>query len=77
MRLTMKLSEFLEKRKMSKADAADMFGVSPMSIYRYLSGEIPNSRVMARIVQETGGLVNISDLIPGKSSSVESKASEG
>ena len=77
MRLTMKLSEFLEKRKMSKSDAADMFGVSPMSIYRYLSGEIPNSRVMARIVQETGGLVNISDLIPGNPSTIEHTGTKG
>jgi hypothetical protein len=77
MRITMKLSEFLRTRQISKKDAAKLFGCSLMSIYRYLNGEKPNSDVLARIVYETGGIVTIADLIPGKTATLDNTGTNG
>ena len=73
----MKLKDFMDKRKLKVADLALMFRVSPMSVYRYLKGELPASTVMARIVHETGGLVGISDLIPEDTSTIQDTGTQG
>lgn len=58
----MKLSKYLVKNKLSKAQFADMIGCSRQSIYLWIKGsERPSFRFLEKIYKLTNGLVDMED----------------
>lgn len=58
----MKLNEYIEKTKLEVDKLADSLDVTPMCVYRYLSGKrIPNKEVMNKIYDFTNGEVTPND----------------
>ena len=57
----MTLSDFMTKRGMTPGQLAVLLGVHVVSVYRYLRGEPPSNKVLARIIRESGGLVGSED----------------
>ena len=46
---------------MSIKGLADLLNVHIVSVHRYLKGELPSNKVLARIIKESDGLVGIED----------------
>lgn len=59
----MKLSEFMQKRGMTPGQLAVLLGVHVVTVYRYLHGEPPSGKVLAKIIRESGGLVGSEDFV--------------
>jgi predicted transcriptional regulator len=60
----MRLSEYLAKKEMNPEQFAARVGVHPTTIYRLLSGTtIPKRQNLTKIIEATGGEVDISDLM--------------
>lgn len=58
----MKLTAFRKEQNLTRAALADLIGVSGAAITRYEDqGRIPDSRVMKRIMEVTGGKVTPND----------------
>jgi transcriptional regulator with XRE-family HTH domain len=58
----MKLRTYLDKHKLSYAAFGEKIGVSYITVYRYVSGRsLPGKRVMAKIMESTGGSVKPND----------------
>lgn len=65
----MRLSEYLANHQLNPEQFAQKVGVHPTTIYRLLSGAtIPKRRNLMKIIEATGGEVDISDLMLAVSS---------
>jgi len=61
----MKLEAFLYKSGMSRADFAQLVGVSEVSICRYiLNSRMPKREVLFKIAEVTNGAVTPNDFVP-------------
>lgn len=73
----MRLSEYLAKHQKTPEQFAARVGVHPTTIYRLLSGAtIPKRQNLAKIIEATGGEVDITDLMAAVSSPAKPKAKE-
>ena len=62
----MKLSEWMEREKVSVEDLARRLGRTPMQVWRYRAGKsMPRPAVMRRIIEITGGAVTANDFFHG------------
>ena len=60
----MKLQDYLQKRKMSVAEAADELGYTRQRLYQVMSGSYPPGRVLAlKIIEWSKGKVDLKSLI--------------
>lgn len=57
----MRLQEYLASTSTSRADFALQIGVSVETVRRYLNGRVPDSRIMAQIIEATSGKVTAND----------------
>ena len=57
----MKLADYMKARDISRAQFAEMIGVSPEAVRRYLSGRVPTARVMEKIALATRCEVTAND----------------
>jgi len=59
----MLFSEWIDKRGLTRAEAAQLFGVTATSITLWYHGRHrPNARATARIYEATNGQVTVNDL---------------
>ena len=59
----MKLKTYMLRNKITVREMSDKVGVTERSIISYRNGDIPNGRIIKRIVTATGGKVSAIDLI--------------
>lgn len=58
----MTLDEYLKSNSISVSEFASLIGVkSRATVYRYIGGRIPDSAMMQRIYNVTGGMVTAND----------------
>jgi len=61
---TMTLAEYIDGRNIAVAEFANDIGVSPQTVYRYLSGErTPRGKMLRRIMKATAGAVQPLDFL--------------
>ncbi len=58
----MKILSWIEKKKLTRREAAEKFGMSQAQLSRLITGaRTPSSAQVAKITTETGGMVTFAD----------------
>ncbi len=62
----MKLSDYLQREKMTQAQFAELVGAHPITVNKWATGNaMPRRALVARITEVTNGEVTPADLFPG------------
>jgi transcriptional regulator with XRE-family HTH domain len=62
----MRLKEYLEENRITRAEFARLIGVRHISVTRYTEGRVPEASVMSKIIEQTNGQVTANDFFDDK-----------